>query len=69
MEQVHLRETERVTVRRGIVKAFADAAKQNPGQPARPDVALEAANEEVPGLVGGNPVAGSVADQDKRTTR
>jgi hypothetical protein len=53
MEQVRLRETERVTVRRSIVKALADATKQNVGQSIKPAVVFEGADQEVPGLVEG----------------
>lgn len=74
MEQVNLRENERVTIRRGIVKAFADAVKQNPAKPARPEAALEAANDEIPGLVGddtlvgGDSVVGPAIGRGKRAT-
>jgi hypothetical protein len=50
MERVALPERERVTVRRGEIKALADAAKQNIGQATAVNL-VDVANQETPGLI------------------
>jgi hypothetical protein len=50
MQQVNLNDRERVTIRRAMIKALADAAHRDIGGPMNADLE-SAANEESPGLI------------------
>jgi len=51
MEKTNIRETERVTIRRRIARAYGEAATSGASDALRPALAAEAANAEVPGLM------------------